>query len=93
MFLPSESLGSEKDMITLKENMHIQSTESPAISLPDIASGLEKQYAVQRDLFGDQNQAHGEYVRTFRPVRDLYMVKTLQDNEFYWALAITHFIA
>jgi len=44
----------------LKENMHMQSTESLAISLPAIASGLEKQYAVQRDLFGDQNQAHGE---------------------------------
>ncbi|KLO19195.1 alcohol oxidase [Schizopora paradoxa] len=60
MFLPSKCLGSKEDIKAVEETMRTQSTKSSTITIPSLAFGLEKQYAIQRELFNDDKQAHGE---------------------------------
>lgn len=62
MFLSAEHIGSDEDVHNWQEHMHSQSTETLARVNPALRSGLEKQYAIQRELFASKEQAQAEYV-------------------------------
>lgn len=62
IFLSAHNLGSDEDVLSWEKQMHVQCTESLARADPSLRSGLEKQYAVQRDLFSDKEQVQAEYV-------------------------------
>lgn len=60
IFLSAEHIGTDADIQNWQEHMHAQSTETLAQVNPALRSGLEKQYAIQRELFGSKEQAQAE---------------------------------
>ncbi|KLO19194.1 GMC oxidoreductase [Schizopora paradoxa] len=62
IFLSAHNLGSDEDVLSWEKQMHVQCTESLARADPSLRSGLEKQYAVQRDLFSDKEQVQAEII-------------------------------
>ncbi len=62
IFLSAQHLGSDQEVLSWQEHMHSQCTESLAQVNQALRSGLEKQYAIQRELFASKEQAQAEYV-------------------------------
>ncbi|KLO19184.1 alcohol oxidase [Schizopora paradoxa] len=60
MFVPAEKLGSDRDLISWQDQMHAGCTDTLAQVHPALRLGLEKQYAIQRDLFASKDQAQAE---------------------------------
>lgn len=60
IFLSAEHIGTDLDVRNWQEHMHAQSTETLAKVNPALRSGLEKQYAIQRELFASKEQAQAE---------------------------------
>lgn len=62
LFVSAEQLDSGRDLKSWQEQMHAQYTEALAKADPSLRSGLEKQYAIQREFFASKDQAVVEWV-------------------------------
>lgn len=62
IFLSAQHLGSDQDVLSWQEHMRSQCTESLVQVNQALRSGLEKQYAIQRELFASKEQAQAEII-------------------------------
>lgn len=60
LFVSVDQLGSDWDLKRWQDHMHAGCTETLAKVNPALRSGLEKQYAIQRELFASKDQAQAE---------------------------------
>lgn len=60
LFVPAERLDTDRDLTSWQDQMHSECTDTLAQVHPALKSGLEKQYAIQRDLFASKDQAQAE---------------------------------
>ena len=59
-FLSGETLGNKEDIKSWRERAHASYTESIAKAIPELKSGLEKQYKIQQQLISDDKQPIAE---------------------------------
>ncbi|KLO19190.1 GMC oxidoreductase [Schizopora paradoxa] len=88
IFLSAEHIGSDSDVKNWQEHMHTQSTETLAKVNPALRSGLEKQYAIQRELFASKEQAQAEVLQYVghQPVPYAKFTPGKHYNSFFCAL-------
>ncbi len=60
LFVSADQLGSDWDLKRWQDHMHAGCMETLAKVNPVLRSGLEKQYAIQRELFASKDQAQAE---------------------------------
>lgn len=61
-FLSGETLGDKKDIQAWRDKAHASYTESIARAIPELKSGLEKQYQIQQRIITDDTQAIAEVI-------------------------------
>ncbi|PAV21553.1 alcohol oxidase [Pyrrhoderma noxium] len=61
-FLSGGTLGNKEDIKSWRERAHASYTESIAKAIPELKSGLEKQYKIQQQLISDDKQPIAEVI-------------------------------